>query len=97
MKINISPVTNRDILLRYTAGRTKPASAGAAPSEADRVAFSDEALSFSKIISRARESIETRSEEELSHIKEVTQAVRRGEYRIDSYKIAESIISGILL
>ncbi|MDR1588986.1 MAG: flagellar biosynthesis anti-sigma factor FlgM [Oscillospiraceae bacterium] len=97
MKINTNPVTNRDVLLRYTAGRAKPVSTGAAPSQADKVTFSDEALSFSKVISRARESIETRSAEENARIGELKESVRRGEYRIDSEKIAESIVSGIWL
>ncbi|MDR2357341.1 MAG: flagellar biosynthesis anti-sigma factor FlgM [Oscillospiraceae bacterium] len=97
MKINVNPVTNRDMLQRYTPDRARLSNTGAAPSESDRVALSDEALSFSKVIARARESIETRSEDELARVREVGDAVRSGAYRVDSSEIAESIVSGVWL
>ncbi|MDR1298664.1 MAG: flagellar biosynthesis anti-sigma factor FlgM [Oscillospiraceae bacterium] len=97
MKINVNPVTNRDMLVRYTAGRAKPRDEGAFSSGLDNVSFSEDALSFSKALTQARESIDTRTEEEFARAREVGLAVRRGEYSVDSGKIAERIVSGIWL
>ncbi|MDR1299251.1 MAG: hypothetical protein LBJ84_03250 [Oscillospiraceae bacterium] len=97
MKINTNPVTNRDMLLRYTAGRAKPANTGAVPLGQDNVAFSEDALSFSRVLSLARESIESRSADERARASVIGDAVRRGEYIVDSVEIAERIVSGIRL
>jgi len=93
MKIN--PITNPNILRSYQA--TKPS--GEKPKAAngrDEVTFSAEALNFSKALAEARGSIETRSAEERAHIADIKNAVRQGEYKIDSDKVAEKILESVL-
>jgi hypothetical protein len=85
------------VLLRYTAGRTKPVNTGAVLLGQDNVAFSKDALSFSRVLSLARESIESRSADESVRASVIGDAVRRGEYSVDSVEIAERIVSGIWL
>jgi anti-sigma28 factor (negative regulator of flagellin synthesis) len=97
MKINANPVIGRSVLARYGQGKPSAVRDGAAPPVKDDVMFSDDALSFSKALSRAREGAQARTAAEITHISAITSAVRQGEYRIDSAKIAESIVSGLWL
>ena len=95
MKIN--PITNPNILRSYQA--TKPSAEKSKDANGrgrDEVTFSAEALSFSKALAEARGSIETRSAEERAHIADLKNAVRQGEYKIDSDKVAEKILESVL-
>jgi len=93
MKIN--PITNPNILKSYMA--TKPVKETTKPaSSRDEVTFSPEALSFSKALTEAKESLEFRTPEEKAHIAEIKDAVERGEYKVDSEDIADRILSSIL-
>ena len=89
--MKITPITTPNILKCYPTARTIPIKM-IVPSGCDEVIFSDEALSFSK----AMAEIEFRSKEERMHIADITNAVRRGEYRIDSDKIADKILESVL-
>ena len=89
MKIN--PITNPNILRSYQAAKTVPAKMGVF-SGRDEVTFSEEALSFSKIMAEA----ESRTADERTHIADITNAVRQGKYRIDSGDIADKILGSIL-
>jgi len=92
MKIN--PITNPGILRSYQ--NTKPIhEAARVSSKRDEVTFSEEALSFSKAMSEARDKLELRTPEEKAHIADVTAAVRQGTYRIGSDMIAEKILESI--
>ena len=93
MKIN--PITNPNILRSYQA--TKPASEKTkVTSGRDEVTFSAEALSFSKALAEAREGLETRSADERARIADITNAVRKGEYKVDSDKVADKILESVL-
>jgi len=93
MKIN--PITNPNILRSYQA--TKPVKETTkAASNRDQVTFSAEALSFSKALTEAKESLEFRTPEEKAHIANLTEAVRNGTYRVDSEEIADKILSSII-
>jgi len=92
--MKIIPITNPNILRSYqatspSAGKTK------VPSGRDEVTFSSEALSFSKALTEAREGLEFRTAEERAHIADITNAVRQGEYRVDSDKVAEKILESV--
>ena len=89
MKIN--PITNPDILISYRSAKMVPAKM-CVPINRDEVTLSEEALSFSK----AMAEVEFRTQEERAHIAEITNAVRQGEYRIDSEKIADKILESVL-
>jgi len=89
MKVN--PVTNPDILRNYKTAKITPAKVNVI-SGRDIVSFSEEALSFSKVIAE----IESRTQEELEHIAKITEAVRQGKYKIDSDKIADKILESVL-
>ena len=89
MKIN--PISNPNILRSYQSSRTIPVKSGVLTGR-DEVVFSEEALSFSKIM----KEVETRTQEERAHIANITNAVRQGEYKIDSDKIADKILESVL-
>ena len=93
MKIN--PILNPNILRSYQANKAAPQKAGTACGR-DEVTFSEEALSFSKALAEARDAIELRTPEEKSHIADVRDAVRSGEYRVDSDVIADKILESVL-
>ena len=89
MKIN--PITNPNILRSYQSSRTIPVKLGVLAGR-DEVVFSEEALSFSKIMTE----VETRTQEERAHIANITNAIRQGEYKVDSDKIADKILESVL-
>jgi len=92
MKIN--PILNPNIQRSYQA--TTPASAKAkTASGRDEVTFSDEALSFSKALAEARDAIELRTPEERAHIADITNAVRQGDYKVDSEEVAAKILESV--
>ena len=93
MKIN--PITNPNILRSYQA--TKPnRETTKLTNGRDEVTFSAEALSFSKALAEARESIEFRTPEEKARIDEIKYAVDKGKYVVNSEDIADKILSSIL-
>ena len=92
MKIN--PIFNPNILRNYQQASQVTAKPDV-PASRDEVVVSDEAMSFSKILAEAKESIEARTPEEKVRIEEIKLAVRQGTYRIDSDKIAEKILESI--
>jgi len=93
MKIN--PITNPNVLRSYQA--VKPAKEeNKVASGRDQVTFSKEALSFSKALTEAREELEFRTPEEKAHIANLKEAVRNGNYKVDSEDIADKILSSII-
>jgi anti-sigma28 factor (negative regulator of flagellin synthesis) len=92
MKIN--PIANPNISREYVS--TKPVKEKTKVTGGrDEVTFSEEALSFSKALAEARDTIEFRTPEEKAHIADITTAVRQGTYKVDSYKVAEKILESI--
>ena len=89
--MKIDPILNTNMIRTYKAGKMTPAAAGI-QSGRDEVIFSNEALNFSKVIAE----VEYRSKEERAHIANVTNAVRQGEYSIESGKIADKILESVL-
>ena len=89
MKIN--PIVNQKILSSYQAPKMQPAKTNVSGGR-DEVIFSEEALSFSKVMA----GVEQRTQEERAHIANITNAVRQGEYMIDSDKIADKILESVL-
>ena len=89
--MKITPIANPNILRIYQTPKNVPARTGVV-SGRDEVIFSDEALSFSKIM----KEVETRTKDERAHIADITNAVRQGDYRIDSDKIADKILESVL-
>ena len=89
--MKIDPIINSNILRSYKAGKVTPV-ASEVSSGRDEVTFSSEALSFSKIM----REVEFRSNEERMHIANVSNAVKQGEYRIESDKIADKILESVL-
>jgi len=92
MKVN--PITNPNILRSYQATKvTKEESTVA--SNRDELTLSPEALSISKAKVEAKNQLEFRTAEEKAHIAKIKEAVRNGEYRIDSEDIVDSILSRV--
>ena len=93
MKIN--PIINPNILRSYQA--TKPVKETAkVASGRDQVTFSPEALSFSKALTQAKESLELRTPDEKAHIANIKDAVDKGQYKVDSEDVADKILSSII-
>jgi anti-sigma28 factor (negative regulator of flagellin synthesis) len=93
MKIN--PIANPNILRAYQA--TKPVQEKAKVANGrDEVTFSQEAISFSKALAEAKESLELRTTEEKAHIADVATAVRQGTYSVESEKVADKILESVL-
>ena len=93
MKIN--PITNPNILRSYQATKSAQEKSKATGGR-DEVTFSKEALEFSKALAEARDAIEFRTPDEQAHIADVTNAVRQGQYNVDSSEIADRILSSVL-
>lgn len=89
MKIN--PIVNPNVLMSYQTPKIAPVKAGVKAGR-DEVTFSEEALSFSKVMAE----VESRTLEERVRIANITSAVRQGTYKIDSSKIADKIIESAL-
>ncbi|MCL2046257.1 MAG: flagellar biosynthesis anti-sigma factor FlgM [Oscillospiraceae bacterium] len=66
----------------------KPRTIPSEPNVRDEVIVSAEAYKFSRVMAK----VQTRSPEEQAHIARITNAVRQGQYRIDSDKIADKIL-----
>ena len=92
MKIN--PITTPNVIRNYQTAAAPPEKAKVA-SRLDEVVFSKEALSFSKAMAEARDTIELRTPEEKAHIADITAAVRQGTYKVDGYKVAEKILESV--
>ena len=88
MKIN--PISNLNIQKYYQTAKLEPARS-AIPCGCDEVTFSDEALSFAKVMAEA----EFRTQEEKDHITEIANAVKQGKYRIDSELIADKMLESV--
>jgi len=92
MKIN--PITNPNVLRSYQSTKANTDKVSTA-SRRDELTLSEEALSFAKAMAEAKDSIEFRTVEEKAHISEVAQAVRQGQYKIDSNLVAARILDAI--
>ena len=89
MKVN--PIVNPNILRSYQAAKAAPVKSSV-PSGRDEVKVSDEALSFSKVMAE----VEFRTQDEKARIADITNAVRQGNYRVSSDKIADKILESVL-
>ena len=94
MKIN--PITNPNVLRSYQATKPLGPEKSKLLSGRDEVTFSAEAINFSKALAEARDAIELRTPAEKAHIADVTTAVRQGEYKVDSEKVADKILESVL-
>jgi len=93
MKIN--PITNPNILRSYQANKPIKEETKIVNGR-DQVVFSQEALSFSKALTEAREELEFRTPDEKAHIANLKEAVKEGNYKVDSEDIADKILSSII-
>ena len=93
MKIN--PISNPNVLKAYQATVPKQATPRVS-GRRDEVIFSEEALSFSRALTEAREELEFRTTEEKAHISGLAQSVRNGDYRVESDVIADKILESVL-
>jgi len=95
MKIN--PLINPNITRSYQANSTRSLTSPQAPKAGrDEVTFSAEALSFQKSLQAARESVETRTPEDMNRIDAIKTAVQNGTYSVSSEDIADRILSSVL-
>jgi anti-sigma28 factor (negative regulator of flagellin synthesis) len=81
-----------NIIKNYTAGGVTSVAPLKAEQKIDEVSVSRDALSFSAVFSKLKEQLEIRTPEEKAHIEEVARQVKGGGYKIESAKVADSII-----
>ena len=93
MKIN--PIPRPNMIKSYYTNQVAAPGKGKVAAGADEVAFSEQALSFSKVLAEVKAS-DVRSAEELSRIANIATLVQRGEYQIDSRMVAEKMIRAVL-
>jgi len=92
--MRIGPVVGPGVLRNYQA--TKPPSANLRPATGrDEVTFTEEALSFSKVLAEAKNVPGVRTPEELARIEEIKKAVRQGKYWVETDKIVEKILENL--
>ena len=89
--MKIDPILNSNILRTYKVGRSAPTATNPSTGR-DEVTFSSEALSFSKVMAE----VEFRTKEERAHISDISNAVKQGEYKVDSEDIADKILESVL-
>jgi len=94
MKIN--PITNPNVLRSYQATKPLEPEKARLASGRDEVTFSEEAISFSKALAEARDAIEVRTPDEKAHIAGIADAIKQGEYNVESEKVAEKILESVL-
>ena len=89
MKIN--PIMNPNILRSYQGAKAVPAKSNSTGGR-DEVTFSKDALSFSKVM----EEVEFRTPEEKERIANIANAIKQGEYHVESDKIADKILESVM-
>ena len=60
--------------------------------EGDKVSISDEAISFSRVLSAARQDAEVREADVKSRIEAIKEQIENGTYSVSSDALAESIL-----
>lgn len=94
--MKIGPLSNPNFLSGYQVNRSVPGRSTSAPGKVDEASFSEEAISFSKLFTELKDTVDARSDEELQRIAELRGQVRGGTYHVDSEDIAESIIADFI-
>jgi len=91
MKINA--IVNPNILKAYAV--TKPAAKSAARTSlgTDEVSFSDEAISFSRVMAEVRSLMTAGSEENTARVAEIKASIADGTYHVSGDTLAEAILS----
>ena len=64
-------------------------------SREDKILISDEAISFSRVLSAARQDAEVREADVKSRIETIREQIENGTYNVSSEELAESIIGEI--
>ena len=93
--MKIDPILNSNIIRSYQA-LGPVSSVNKVVGKRDEATLSKEAISFTKAMNEARGAIESRTPEERARITELANAIKRGEYRISSDKIADKILESVL-
>lgn len=91
MKIN--PTGNANFITgNYRPGKVSAYTQTRAASRSDEALLSDEALSFSKVFAQTKEAVKAEESGRAERISEIKAQVQSGTYRVDSDKIADSIL-----
>lgn len=91
MKIN--PIVSHNIIQSYRSSKTLPTAGPKSLGGTDEVSFSQEAKSFSKLMTELREQVRSGSADQLERVRLLKAEVQNGSYRIDSDRLAESILN----
>jgi len=92
MKINSIPPSEK--VESYKSRTVQPIPRTERTMESDRVEFSEGARSFASVIKSVKDKLDTRTEAERSHIKEVEKQIADGTYKVDSSEVAAKILGG---
>ena len=94
MKIN--PIQQQEAIQSYRTNRVVRSNSGANLSKMDEVTFSQEAVSFSKILTEVKTYMEACASTRSVRADEIARLIQSGEYDIESEKVAEKIINDIM-
>lgn len=95
--MKIDPIAMQNILNTYKSNTVSRPAGKIAQGKVDEVSVSEDALSFSAIFTSLKEQLEIRTPAEQAHIAEVSRLVKDGQYKVDSLKVAESILEDIYI
>ena len=90
MKIN--SITSSYYVQNYRSNKLPSIELDRPQNETDRVTFSEEAKSFSRVLSDTKEVIRPRTAEEKTKIDDIKGRIKKGQYLIDSDLVAEKIL-----
>jgi len=93
--MKISPVANQAAVGAYKKHKTAAYVGGYLP-YADRVSVSEEVIALASTIGRIKETMDTRTPEELARIEEIARQIREGSYHVSSDKVAAKIVDEYL-
>ena len=89
MRINSIPP--KELLTQYLHVREKIA-VGKPASGVDKTELTDGAKTFSTALKMVKESLSTRTPEEMARINQIAAQVRNNTYSVPGYKVAEKIL-----
>jgi flagellar biosynthesis anti-sigma factor FlgM len=92
LKINSIPPSNMVENYKSKTQRSTPVQESGYLS--DRVELSEGAKSFASVIQEVKSKLDERDEGEKKHLKDVSEQIANGTYRVDSSKVAEKILGG---
>lgn len=89
--VRINSIPPKELLLQYVHVREK-LTAETPPSGVDRTELTEKAKTFSLALKTVRESLETRTPEEIARLNQIAAQVKSGAYFVPGFRVAGKIM-----